>query len=72
MGNRRVTDESAAEKRYARLLAREPDDRPMPGLPEWHLGDGFGLQVWAEPDRAGRSAVVIEDPDGTRAVFTGD
>ncbi|MDV8002568.1 VOC family protein [Rhodococcus sp. IEGM 1408] len=58
-----MTDESAAGKWYARLLDREPDDRPMPGLLEWHFGNGFGLQVWAEPERAGHSVVVIEVDD---------
>ena len=35
----------------------------MPGLIEWRLGDSYGLQVWSEPDRAGRSSVVLEDTD---------
>ena len=46
-----------------RLLGREPDARPMPGLVEWHLGDTFGLQVWSEPERAGRSTVVLGETD---------
>lgn len=33
----------------------------MPGLIEWHLGDTFGVQVWSEPDRAGRSSMVLEE-----------
>lgn len=60
LGHCTVTDEAAAERWYSRLLDREPDDRPMPGLLEWHLGDGFGLQIWAEPERAGHSTVVID------------
>lgn len=59
MGNCTVSDGSAAEAWYSRVLGRGPDDRPMPGLLEWHLGDSFGLQVWAEPGRAGHSSVVI-------------
>ncbi len=64
-----VTDLNAAEDWYGRLLDRQPDARPMPGLLEWHLGDGFGLQVWSEPERAGRSTVVLQDTDldGTAA-----
>ena len=58
-----VTDLERAEHWYTRLLGRGPDVRPMPGLIEWHLGDSYGLQVWSEPDRAGRSSVVLEETD---------
>lgn len=54
-----VTDLERAEDWYARLLGRQADARPMPGLLEWHLGDSFGMQVWSEPDRAGHSCVVL-------------
>lgn len=40
-----VSDLSTAEKWYSGILGRVPDSRPMDGLLEWHLGDGFGLQV---------------------------
>lgn len=40
-----VSDLSTAEKWYSEILGRVPDSRPMDGLLEWHLGDGFGLQV---------------------------
>jgi hypothetical protein len=33
----------------------------MPGLLEWHLGEGFGVQVWAEPERAGCSSIVLDE-----------
>lgn len=58
-----VSDLSTAEKWYSGILGRVPDSRPMDGLLEWHLGDGFGLQVWLEPDRAGGSSVVLEETD---------
>ncbi|WP_116201391.1 VOC family protein [Amycolatopsis circi] len=58
-----VSDLARAEDWYTALLDRGPDARPMPGLLEWHLGDTFGLQVWSEPDRAGRSTVVLEETD---------
>ena len=58
-----VTDLDRAEDWYTRLLGRGPDARPMAGLIEWHLGDSYGLQVWSEPDRAGRSSVVLEETD---------
>jgi catechol 2,3-dioxygenase-like lactoylglutathione lyase family enzyme len=48
---------------YARFFGREPDARPMDGLVEWHLGDAFGVQVWLDPQRAGRSAMVLDESD---------
>lgn len=58
-----VTDLDRARDWYDRVLDRAPDAEPMPGLIEYHLGDAFGLQVWAEPDRAGRSTVVLDESD---------
>lgn len=58
-----VSDLRSAEQWYSDLLGRAPDSRPMDGLIEWRLGDGFGLQVWSEPDRAGRSSVILEETD---------
>jgi predicted enzyme related to lactoylglutathione lyase len=58
-----VTDLDRAEGWYAGLVGRGPDARPMDGLLEWHFGDSCGLQVWSEPDRAGRSTVVLEETD---------
>jgi predicted enzyme related to lactoylglutathione lyase len=54
-----VRDQDAAERWYSMLFGREPDARPMDGLLEWHFGDAMGVQVWAEPDRAGNSSLVI-------------
>jgi catechol 2,3-dioxygenase-like lactoylglutathione lyase family enzyme len=58
-----VTDLEAAQRWYTRLFDCEPHARPMPGLLEWHLSDTFGVQVWAEPERAGRSCVVLDESD---------
>ena len=63
-----VTDLGAAESWYAALLGREPDARPMDGLLEWHVTEGGGVQVWAEPDRDGRSTVVLATDDLDAAV----
>jgi catechol 2,3-dioxygenase-like lactoylglutathione lyase family enzyme len=58
-----VTDLDRAEHWYTRLFDREPDARPMSGLIEWHLGNGFGVQVFSEPDRASKSSLVLEETD---------
>jgi catechol 2,3-dioxygenase-like lactoylglutathione lyase family enzyme len=58
-----VSDLDAAERWYGLLWDRPPDARPMPGLLEWRLPGGSGLQVWSEPDRAGRSTVVLATGD---------
>jgi catechol 2,3-dioxygenase-like lactoylglutathione lyase family enzyme len=63
-----VADVSDAESWYGRLFGRAPDARPMPGLLEWHLADTFGVQVWAEPSRAGHSSVVLDESDLTARV----
>jgi predicted enzyme related to lactoylglutathione lyase len=59
----------AAEPWYTALLEREPDARPMAGLLEWHVTTGGGVQLWAEPERAGRSTLVLatDDLDTTAA-----
>lgn len=58
-----VRDLAAAERWYAALFERQPDARPMDGLLEWHLGDALGVQVWAEPERAGHSTMVLDESD---------
>jgi hypothetical protein len=63
LGQSTVSDLDVAVPWYAALFGRDPDARPMPGLVEWHLGEGFGVQVWAEPERAGRSTVVLHEAD---------
>lgn len=63
LANSTVSDLDRAERWYARLFERGPDARPMAGLLEWHLGETFGVQVWSEPGRAGRSSLVLEVDD---------
>lgn len=67
-----VSDLDRAEQWYARLFGREPDNRPMPGLLEWRIEGGNGLQLWADTERAGASTVVLTDSslDDTAAALT--
>jgi hypothetical protein len=57
----KVSDLEPAVDWYATLFGRQPDARPMPGLVEWHFGTSHGVQVWAEPDRAGNSSMVLDE-----------
>lgn len=63
LANIAVSDAVHAETWYDRLLDREADARPMPGLSEWHLSDTFGVQIWEYPDRAGYSTLVVDETD---------
>lgn len=58
-----VRDIGAAITWYARLFGREPDAQPMPQLAEWRFDDGGWLQVFQDPDRAGRGSVTFADDD---------
>ncbi len=68
LANVAVTDLHSAEQWYTRLFEREHDARPMSGLIEWHLSETSGGQVWSQPDRAGHSAVVLDETDLDAAV----
>ena len=67
-----VTDLDRAQQWYVALFGRDPDDRPMDGLLEWHVSDAAGVQVWREPGRSGRSTVVLaaDDLDAVAASLT--
>ena len=58
-----VTDLGVAEQWYTTVLGGTPQARPMDGLLEWHLAGTFGVQVWLDPARAGKSAIVIDVSD---------
>ncbi|WP_031464338.1 VOC family protein [Sciscionella sediminilitoris] len=63
LANLTVTELDCAQRWYTTLFGRGPDARPMDGLLEWHLGESFGVQVWTEPERAGRCTVVLDESD---------
>ena len=58
-----VTDLAVAERWCTTLFDGPPQARPMDGLLQWRLRDSFGVQVWLDPDRAGRSSMVVEESD---------
>lgn len=63
LSNHRVADLDRAEAWYTALVGHGPDARPMEGLLEWHLGAAAGIQVWLEPDAAGRSGCTVAVAD---------
>jgi hypothetical protein len=56
-----VVDLETAVSWYTKLFGRGADDRPMTGLAEWQLAPTFGVQVWENADRAGRSTMVVDE-----------
>ncbi|MGH3915225.1 MAG: VOC family protein [Pseudonocardiaceae bacterium] len=52
-----VADFEASIAWYERLLGREVDAQPMPGLADWHLTDTAWVQVYRDVDRAGSTAL---------------
>ncbi len=68
-----VTDHDAAVAWYTRLFGRSPDERPMDGLDEWRLTETGWLQVFVDPERAGRSTTTlgVDDLDAHAAELAG-
>ena len=60
-----VHDLDAARDWYTRLLGRAPDNNPMPTLVEWQEVPGAWIQVYVDPDRAGRTQLnlAVDDLD---------
>lgn len=57
-----VTDLEKSEDFYTSLLGRGPDDRPMDGLIQWQGPGAAGLQLVADPGKAGSSMMTIVTP----------
>ncbi|WP_036543594.1 VOC family protein [Nitrincola lacisaponensis] len=54
-----VNDQSTAVKWYKKLIGRCADLVPVEGVAEWQLAENAWLQVSTDPERAGRTTVVI-------------
>jgi hypothetical protein len=52
-------DFGTARAWYARVLGREPDLEPVKGVAEWQITATAWLQLIADAERAGRTAVRI-------------
>ena len=58
-----VKDLDVAIPWYERLLDRSPDARPMSEVAEWKFEGGGWIQVFEDPERAGRSSVTLVERD---------
>jgi glyoxylase I family protein len=58
-----VSDVEVAREWYERLVGTPPTNRPMPSLAEWRITDTGWLQVFCDPERAGRSAFNLAVDD---------
>lgn len=58
-----VRDLDAALPWYERFFDRPADSMPMPGLAEWQLTQGGGVQVFQDPEHAGgaRATLIADD-----------
>jgi predicted enzyme related to lactoylglutathione lyase len=58
---------------YESFFGRPADQRPMDTLAEWHLSDLGVVQVFQDPDRAGRTTVnfTVDDLDTALSTLAG-
>ena len=63
-----VSDLDRSVDFYTRLFGRAPDANPMDKLYEWHFAGAGAIQVYEEPDRAGRSGATLHVADLDAAV----
>lgn len=63
-----VADLDEATAFYSSLFGRPPDANPMAKLHEWHVDGAGGIQVYEEPERAGKSGATIAVGDLEAAV----
>lgn len=54
-----VSDLDRATEWYAKLLGKPADNRPMETLADWHLTESGWLQVFRNPDQAGKTSVNL-------------
>lgn len=44
---------------FEALFGRPPDDRPMDGLAEWHIGKSAGFQLFRNESAAGQGTMTL-------------
>lgn len=58
-----VGDYAAGLNWYEKFMGRPADDQPFAGMAQWRNMGAAGLQLWEEPDGAGKSIITIVVPD---------
>jgi catechol 2,3-dioxygenase-like lactoylglutathione lyase family enzyme len=58
-----VSDLDASSAFYARLIGRQPDDKPQDTLVQWRGWGSAGLQLFRDPSKAGRGVTTLVFPD---------
>jgi predicted enzyme related to lactoylglutathione lyase len=68
-----VAEIDKATQWYERFFGRPADTRPMDSLAEWHLSELGVVQVFEDPNRAGRTTVnlTVDDLDATLSTLSG-
>ena len=61
-----VSDIDRSEQWYTALFGRPADNNPMPSLVEWQIRPGAWVQVFSDPERAGKTLLnfAVADLDG--------
>ena len=54
-----VTDIDASADFYAKIIGRQPDDRPMDTLVQWRGFSNAGIQLFKDSAKAGNSMMTI-------------
>ncbi len=58
-----VRDIKPASVFYAKVLGREPDDRPNDKLVQWRGFGSAGIQLFADKSKAGQGIMTLVVPD---------
>ena len=69
-----VGDMQHASAFYARLLGREPDDKPFDTLVQWRFAGAKGIQLFQDAAKAGRGVmtIVVPDLEALKAALSGE
>jgi predicted enzyme related to lactoylglutathione lyase len=69
-----VKDLDKATAWYRKLIGRAPDKQPMPNDAEYKFENGGWMQIFVDPERAGKSSVTltVDDLDATLGQLKAD